>query len=164
MLDRVREAMFSTLGEHVVDARVVDLFAGTGSLGLEALSRGAEHATFVERSPRMRRVLEQNIATVGEQESSDVVAGSALDDGSWPERWDLGFYDPPYPMLRSSRDRGPVLAVLPRLFERAGEDAVLVFHAPKGEVGVDEIEGPLDVRVREYGTSALLYLSRIEAS
>ena len=66
--DRVREAMFNalySLDDVVADATVLDLFAGTGALGLEALSRGAAHAVFVERNPRALRALEQNIDSTG---------------------------------------------------------------------------------------------------
>ncbi len=63
--DRVREAVFSSLGEVVVDAAVLDLFAGTGSLGLEALSRGASAATFVEHDRAALLVLRRNIEAVG---------------------------------------------------------------------------------------------------
>jgi 16S rRNA (guanine(966)-N(2))-methyltransferase RsmD len=61
MLDRVREAIFSTLGERVEDARVLDLFAGTGALGLEALSRGARALRLVERDPRVVALLRENV-------------------------------------------------------------------------------------------------------
>ena len=60
-MDRVREAIFSSLGEIVIDARVLDLFAGTGSLGIEALSRGAKFATFVERDAKAVEVLKKNL-------------------------------------------------------------------------------------------------------
>src|SRR5262245_8949602 len=64
-LDRVREALFSILGEAVEGTSVLDLFAGTGALGLEALSRGAVHATFVEEDRRVAAVLQRNITSVG---------------------------------------------------------------------------------------------------
>ena len=64
MLDRVREALFSTLGDQVEGARVLDLFAGTGSLGLEALSRGAKEARFVERDRRALERLADNVQTL----------------------------------------------------------------------------------------------------
>ena len=63
--DRVREALFSILGDRVQDARVLDLFAGSGALGLEALSRGARSATFVESAPAALAALRANLAALG---------------------------------------------------------------------------------------------------
>lgn len=59
--DRVKEALFSILGDWVVDAQILDLFGGTGSVGIEALSRGATHATFVEKSSQAYKVLQENL-------------------------------------------------------------------------------------------------------
>ena len=73
--DRVRESVFNVLGpEAVQDRRVLDLFAGSGSIGLEALSRGAAQLTSVERSPRSRRVLGDNVAALGAGDRVEVVA------------------------------------------------------------------------------------------
>ena len=63
--DRVKESVFSILREQVIDADFLDLCAGTGSIGIEALSRGAKHATFLERDPRCIRIIEQNLRTCG---------------------------------------------------------------------------------------------------
>ena len=63
--DRVREALFSILGERVEGARVLDLFAGSGALGIEALSRGAAEATFVDRAPPAIRAIGANLEALG---------------------------------------------------------------------------------------------------
>lgn len=99
--DRVREALFSILGD-VSGARVLDLFAGTGALGIEALSRGAMRAVFVERAPAAAAVLQGNLDDLGlageqaELRRRDVLAAlrAAQSDG---ETYDLVFIDPPYP-------------------------------------------------------------------
>ncbi len=70
--DRVKEALFSILGSHVVGARVLDLYAGTGALGLEALSRGATSVTFVERNPRAVHVLKANVRACGAASQADI--------------------------------------------------------------------------------------------
>jgi 16S rRNA (guanine966-N2)-methyltransferase len=164
MLDRVREALFSTLGERVLGARVLDLFAGSGSLGLEALSRGAERARLVERDRDALRALQKNVATLQLADRAEIVRGDALDPRTWSAGEtlaDLCFYDPPYPLLESSRDRPRVLGALPRLFgEALSDDAVLVFHAPRGGVRAAELDPALAASTRDYGTSALWYLSR----
>ncbi|MFH1529901.1 MAG: 16S rRNA (guanine(966)-N(2))-methyltransferase RsmD [Pseudomonadota bacterium] len=97
--DRVREALFSILGASVEGAAVLDLFAGSGALGLEALSRGAARAVFVEASPRSLAVLHKNIERLG-VEGVRVAKGRVEDtlprlarDG---ETFDLVFLDPPY--------------------------------------------------------------------
>jgi 16S rRNA (guanine966-N2)-methyltransferase len=97
--DRVRESLFARLGS-LEGARVLDLYAGSGALGIEALSRGAPCAVFVERSPRSLAVLRGNLASLGLQGRARVVAGDAtrcvrrLAQGG--ERFDLVLLDPPY--------------------------------------------------------------------
>ena len=78
--DRVREATFNSLGSLglVQDVTLIDVFAGSGALGIEALSRGAESVTFLERDPRAVRVIKANLATVGLAERAEVVRGDAL--------------------------------------------------------------------------------------
>src|SRR4029450_13179804 len=78
--DQVRIALMDTLGPRLPDARVLDLFAGSGSVGLEALSRGAAHATFVERDPRAVEALDENIRTLG------VESRAGLGRGDVPRR------------------------------------------------------------------------------
>ncbi len=98
--DQVREALFSLLGPRILNAQVLDLFAGTGALGLEALSRGAAHAVFVEKARQVRSVLERNILELGFEARSNVVLGDALEAISILERkkklFDVIFLDPPY--------------------------------------------------------------------
>ncbi len=95
--ERIRETLFNWLAPHIEGANCLDLFAGTGALGLEALSRGARHATFVERSAAAVRQLEKNIEVVGAAAAATVVRGDALDylrgaDASF----DIAFLDPPF--------------------------------------------------------------------
>jgi len=96
--DRVREAVFSIIGP-VEGAAVLDLFAGSGALGLEAISRGARHATFVESDPRALRVLRENVALCGVENACTMVRDDVL---GFAERhpgmaaFDLILLDPPY--------------------------------------------------------------------
>lgn len=97
--DRVRESMFSAVGSRVdlVDAVVVDLFAGSGALGIEALSRGAAHATFVERDRGALRALRRNLDELGIADRSTVVASDAVVWGrTHGGHADVLFADPPY--------------------------------------------------------------------
>ena len=100
--DRVRESLFNILeggrfGNVLADATVIDAFAGTGALGLEALSRGGGHATFIERDRGALAVLRANIARLGREDDSLVIAGDALSLASWRgQPATLMFADAPY--------------------------------------------------------------------
>jgi len=96
--DRVREAMFNSLFSLGVgpDARVIDVFAGSGALGIEALSRGAEHCTFVENERRALEALRENLVTLGFDDESTVVAGDGPTALRQAGACDLVLLDPPY--------------------------------------------------------------------
>jgi len=79
IMARVKEALFSILGSTVFDATVLDLFAGTGSVGIEALSRGAASALFVERETAAARIIEDNLRTTGFAEQGQVLRADVLD-------------------------------------------------------------------------------------
>jgi 16S rRNA (guanine966-N2)-methyltransferase len=94
--DRVRETLFNWLGARVAGARCLDLFAGSGALGLEALSRGAAHLTFVERDPQAARELRARLAEWGAGDA-EVECGDALAFLARPARpFDIAFLDPPF--------------------------------------------------------------------
>jgi 16S rRNA (guanine966-N2)-methyltransferase len=96
--DRVREAWFSILADQVVDARVVDLFAGSGALGFEALSRGARQVTFVEINPASLAAIKANVAALGVAPRVELARRDALRylDQLEPDAFDLALADPPY--------------------------------------------------------------------
>ncbi|MGB9111654.1 MAG: 16S rRNA (guanine(966)-N(2))-methyltransferase RsmD [Acidimicrobiales bacterium] len=109
--DRVREAIFDVLShlDVVDDATVVDLYAGSGALGIEALSRGARSATFVDSDPEALAVIEENLERTGFKASSDVVRADSI---AWSRRGrgvDVAFVDPPY----AFDDWDALLSVLP---------------------------------------------------
>lgn len=153
---RVREALFSIIAAHIPGARVLDLFAGTGALGIEALSRGAAHATFVERDRRALVALRRNIepftacATVLAQPVN--AALSQLQKSA--AHYDLIFMDPPYPLNLG----GPTLAILAAgaFLEAAG--VVICEHsgsapAPQAPPGWELLRGRAfgDVAIALYG-------------
>jgi 16S rRNA (guanine966-N2)-methyltransferase len=122
--DKVREALFSMLGD-VTGARVLDLYAGSGALGIEALSRGAESAVFVERDPRAAAAIERNLTSLGLEEEvlrQDAVRFLARSSGMF----DLVFCDPPYDA--ASRLAGPLAEHLPAL---TSKDARIVTESDK---------------------------------
>jgi 16S rRNA (guanine966-N2)-methyltransferase len=122
--DRVREALFSMLGD-VSGARVLDLYAGSGALGIEALSRGAESALFVERDEPALAALRRNLEAVGadaEVRRKDVLGFLARPEGTY----DLVFCDPPYD--DAPRVAAPLAEALPSL---ARENARIVTESDK---------------------------------
>src|SRR5919199_947670 len=149
--DRVREALFSILGD-VEDARVADLFAGSGALGIEALSRGAAHATFVERDPGAVGVLKFNLAALGIVEDVEVFE---WDVQRWLEtvggslEFDVVFVDPPY--SSAPRLGGPLTELLPGILSA---NATIVTESDKREPLVLDL--PLDDE-RVYGDTRIAF-------
>lgn len=133
--DMVREAVFSAIGPWVTDAHVLDLYAGSGSYGLEALSRGAATATFVERGRAALRALKANVSTValgGSIVASDVDSFLAAPG---TRTFHLVFIDPPWDLPTSSVDHQLV--------------AVEAILAPGGEVVVSRRDGDIAPRPPE---------------
>jgi 16S rRNA (guanine966-N2)-methyltransferase len=156
MMDRVREALFSSLGGVVDGAAVLDLFAGSGSLGLEALSRGAGSAVFVERSRPAVAALRSNMAAVGlggEIVTSDVEAFLARDAGTY----DVVFVDPPYAAPLAS-----VESILALLLPRLADGAVVVVHRRAGDAEPVVAEGLGLVDRRRYGDAEITRLVKEE--
>ena len=103
--DRLRETLFNVIAPLIAGARFLDLCAGSGAVGIEALSRGAQHATFVDRSRKMCALIKSNLKLCRIEESeSEVVQSEAHDylrlvisrPGETGRRWDIVFFDPPY--------------------------------------------------------------------
>lgn len=143
-MDRNREALFSSLGQQVVGAAVVDLFAGVGSLGLEALSRGAASAVFVEWSPPAFTILRENVNRVGL--GGKVIATDVHDflEGNF-DAFDLAFVDPPYDMPAVEVGR-----TLSSLIGHLNPGAVVVVHRRAGE-SPPQVDGLSLAWEREYG-------------
>ncbi len=155
MMDRAREGLFSSLGESVEGAAVLDLYAGSGSLGLEALSRGAESAVFVEQSRAALAALRANAAAVGL--GGEVVAD---DVGTYVERapgtFDLVFVDPPYALPLASVEQ-----VLGRLVCLLAEGGTIVLHRRAGE-GPGLLPGLTVIDRRRYGDTEITRLAKEE--
>lgn len=98
--EKVKEALFDILGERVKGSIFLDLYAGSGGIGIEAISRGAKKVIFVESVPSLRRVIRENVSSLGLGEKADVVgqdAGRFLNNAmKKTERFDIIFLDPPY--------------------------------------------------------------------
>ena len=145
--DRVREAWMSILGAELPGARVLDLYAGSGALGLEALSRGAAGVEFVELGSASIEALRANIAALGVADRTRVHRGDALRfaERLGPDAYDLAFADPPY-----AHDAA---AGLVALFRRTPFARILsVEHRADQSVAGDE--------TRRYGDTALTFCRR----
>lgn len=95
--DKVKESIFNCIQFDVEDARVLDLFAGTGQLGIEALSRGAQSAVFVDRRTEAAKLVRDNLALCGFTDRAQVVCGDAMGYlSSLRTKFDIIFLDPPY--------------------------------------------------------------------
>jgi 16S rRNA (guanine(966)-N(2))-methyltransferase RsmD len=167
MLDRVREAVFSTLAERVESARVLDLFAGSGALGIEALSRGAEHVRFVERGMPALEALKHNVETLALRDRCRVIRGDAWSSRSWHDadetdvRYALAFLDPPYPMIDDPNARTKVIDGVHALFARAlAPDATIVLHVATRAGETMRFGREIQIEWRTYGSSAIAYLER----
>lgn len=145
----VREAIFNILGEQIHEARVLDLFAGTGALGIEALSRGAASATFYEAEPGAVTAILQSLARTKFTERGKVVRGrlpAAL--AALQERFSIIFLDPPY----GDEAAEPTLMAIDRLLEEGG--TVVYEHASR----YNPPERPARLRQTErrvYGDTAI---------
>jgi 16S rRNA (guanine(966)-N(2))-methyltransferase RsmD len=151
--DRVKETLFGILGERVVDAHVLDLYAGSGAIGIEALSRGAAHATFVERSREGIAIIRDNLQRTHLDDVADVRAAevehflSGADAGG---PYALAVLDPPY-------EERAILAPLERLVPLLAPGAtVVVKHFWRTAVPVPE--GLRTWRERRFGETALTFL------
>ena len=156
--ERVRQAVMSALGSHVLDARVLDLFCGSGAYGLEALSRGASSAVFVDDDPTAIAACRENAKAAGMSDRTKVHKAPAeryLDrtaPGEGP--FDLVFVDPPY--VRGGPDPrllGPLAGVL-------APDGRLVWEARKSEAVVETPAGWGLHDDRRYGDTRVLMFTR----
>ena len=156
---KVREAIFNILGSAVPEARVLDLFAGTGALGIEALSRGAAAAVFVEDHPEALKVLRRNLADLGLADRTTIwalpVAVALKKLAGRGERFGLAFLDPPY----GGGDAAAALSALGSLNLLLPGARVVVEHSRRESL--PEVCGALTrLEVRRYGdTQAAFYLA-----
>lgn len=131
--DRVKESLFSILRGHCEGAEVFDAFAGTGAIGLEALSRGASRCVFVEKDRDAADTLKANIDLLGCADRAEVFLGDALGAGALsrcPRPAHLIFVDPPYPMMEDESKRARVMDQLARLVQCLDDTGFATLRTP----------------------------------
>jgi 16S rRNA (guanine966-N2)-methyltransferase len=159
--DRVREALFSMLSDVLEDARVLDVFAGSGALGLESLSRGANMATFVEQNAGACAVIEENLKK-SRLAGGKVLKGEALSTlkrlAQNGERFDIVFADPPYCKKPGDTDFGQQLLLLEPLKGLLGAQGFFVLETMMTKDADAAIANWEVVRDRAYGSTRILIL------
>ena len=158
--DKVKGAIFSVLGEKVLDARVLDLFAGTGNLAIEALSRGSREAVLVEKSFEAHQVIRKNLEQIGVIHKTKLLLMDAFKYiNSYPnETFDLIFLDPPY-------HKELVLKVLMTFkhYSYLTPDGVIVAETANVEELSDDVIYPFEIRkTGVYGDTKIWYLQRMD--
>jgi 16S rRNA (guanine(966)-N(2))-methyltransferase RsmD len=150
MSDRIRGSLFNILGDEIKNAKVLDSFAGSGSLGLEALSRGASEITFIERDRAASSILNANISTLDVKSQTTVLQ---MNVGPWitknqDKTYDVIFTDPPYSDMQFS--------TVSRLAQLLRPNGTMVLSYP-GRGKVPPEIGIVVVDNRSYGTAALAF-------
>ena len=153
--DRVREALFSIIGNRLLNSRFLDLYAGTGAVGVEALSRGAAHVTCVESDAEALNLLRRNVEECGIADAMTICAHRVQHFFNRPDRWEgpyqIIFADPPYAVTQEFTD---LLSrtVTDRLF--AADAWLIIEHANKTSVPTS-LGCALRTRHYRYGDTAL---------
>lgn len=146
--ESVKEALFSMIQFEIEGRKVLDLFAGSGQLGIEALSRGARHCTFLENNRDALKVVESNVSHCGFKENSNLVFSDAVSFLMHRDNFDIAFVDPPYNM-------GLIEKCLPLLLKLMSQDGIVVCETSAGEILPECIDGWYADRVRRYGKTKL---------
>lgn len=151
---KVRDAIFNTLGNLVEDTYFLDLFAGTGAVGIEALSRGAKKVFFVESDHQALKVLKANLSELGLEEKGVIISRflpKALEDLT--SQFNLVFMDPPY------RDEKSIICVLESLLRRGllFSDSLVIVETTKNNSLPQKIGPLLLLKEKIYGDTMIVY-------
>lgn len=155
MGERIRNALFNKIQHELPGAEVLDVFAGSGALGLESISRGAKHVTFIEKDRVAQKVIDKNIKKLDVESQTTLIRSTA---NSWlnqtEEYYDIIFADPPYydPQFSTVRD----------LFALLKPNGLMVLSYPGSEEAPTEM-GIVVVDNRSYGNASLAFYRRKDA-
>ena len=162
-MDQVRGAIFSSLAETIPNARVLDLFAGAGSLGIEALSRGARSATFVERDRRTADCIRANLEKTRLLATAEVICldvFTALARTLSARQYEFIFADPPYTTADQLKDFAGQLLVSEHLRTTLAPGGIFILEKSPRHPLPSETHGWEIIRQKRYGTTEVLFLQR----
>ena len=160
-MEMVRGAIFSALSERVVDAKVLDLFSGSGAFGIEALSRGAATATFVDDHPKAIAAIKANLEKTRLEANvvrSDVFRFLERTD----QTYDLIFADPPYSKGPKDPDLAGELIAAPELKSHLSEHSLLILEKTSRDFPLEQ-HGWTVIRDKTYGSTRVLFLTSANA-
>lgn len=146
--ESVKEALFSMIQFDIEDKKVLDLFAGSAQLGIEALSRGARHCTFVENNRQALKVAEANIAHCKLEDKAKLVMSDAVSFLMRKDNFDIALLDPPY-------KQGLIEKCMPALIPMMSEDGIIVCETSADEALAEQYSDWCAYRVRKYGKTKL---------
>jgi len=162
--DRVKESLFSVLYKYDLPAgkMAADIFAGVGSLGLEALSRGAEFVTFIEQDPRIIATLKKNIEKADFVQRSKVIRGNTFKIGAPvdKQKYDLVFVDPPYSLTKNVQQGSLLGGLLILLSEQVVANGIVVVRTYKDTELLEQYSQLRIIDRREWGSMAVSILQR----
>ena len=172
ILDRAKESLFNILGDSLPDSVVLDLFAGTGSLGIEALSRGAKRCLFVDNSTNAIRVIKKNLQDAGFLKRTVVLKTNVFRLLGFLKnkhiKFDLMLVAPPYKLLDiDCSDRKRIFSLLDECVTREiiNENGIIVLqHHKKQIIGQESFKQLMVIDERRYGTTQLTFLGTNSAS
>jgi len=149
--DRVKESLFNILNTKVYDANVLDLFAGSGALGLEALSRGAASCVFVDSSKEAIDIVKENVDLCKVQENSKIINKDYLEVlKNINNKFDIIFVDPPY-------SKGIEIVVLENVKDILTEDGMVIIETDHTDIPPEEINGLIKYDSRKYGRTIISF-------
>jgi len=162
--DRVKESLFSVLYKYdLPNGKIVaDLFCGVGSLGLEALSRGAKFVCFVEQDPKVAEILEKNIEKAGFVKESKVIRANAFKIGTpvSKRRYDLIFIDPPYANTKDVEQNSPLGKLLISIPRQLNTEGVAVVRTERRTELLEKYAQLEIIERRQWGTMAVTILKK----
>jgi len=158
MLARVKKALFDILQNRIIEARCLDLFSGSGSIGLEAISRGAKHVTFIEKNHVSQRTINYNINLLGFGEKSTLIGGDVFSVlKKMQEKFDIIFLDPPFKTLILNEILEPVSKS-----NVLKENGILIIHHPTyNNTFIDTIDKLKCIKQARYGQNVLSFYKNI---
>ena len=162
---RAKKSLFDTLGPYLDEAVVLDLYSGTGTMGIEALSRGAARCIFAEKDRNVVARLRRNIEACGAGDASDIWCGdirmtlrprlARLD-----RKFDIAFVDPPYADARRWDWAKAEANIFAPLADKLADDGLVVLRTPKGLEVPATVAGLTEMRTKKYGSMIITLLGR----